>query len=565
MSSGTGALTTGYLGGTTGLGAWLGTRDHKRIAILFLGWSMGVFLLGMLYAVIMKLRAQSGLVDTHTYHELLTQHGVLMVFLFVVPAIPSILGHFALPLQLGASNMAMPSFSLWSFRFYALGTLCFLVSLFAGPVATGWTFLTPFALSGPGAFTLLAIGLCLAALGWLVTGLNIIVTVHVRRDAGMGFFGMPLFSWGVYLAGYLLAAVGSLFAIIIVYLALSRDFSGGIFGPDSNPLLWQNYFWFVTTPAAFFALLPAVGVISDMIAGIARKAFTGYRIVVGSMIALLGLSFVTWGVRMLGTGLSAENSVVFAALNLLTAIPVALIVYCWLATLHKGAVLCAPPTTFVVAFLLQAGIGTVMGLFLSSLSVGRYLSNTLFVTAQAHYVMMGGVMTALLAGLHWWWPKLTGRMYRTGMGRLARGPVHGGPEPGLHPAADPGRGRRAPGRLRPAAGAGRQRDGLVRGCLGDDPGSRAGGGQPLRLPVRRDPGPGQPVGRDHPGMADGFAAAGGELCRGADRGGRSLPGLTGRPAAGRPTEDLHSRVQVFAFAAWPPVRTGGVEDDDSIG
>ena len=356
MSSGSSALSQGYLAGSPGLGSWLGTRDHKRIALLFLGWSLGVFVLGLIYAIIMKLRAQSGIVDSHTYHQMLTQHGVLMVFLFVVPAIPSILGHFVLPLQLGAGNMALPGFSLWSFRFYALGTLLFLVSLFGGPVATGWTFTTPFALTGEGSFMLVALGLCLAALGWLTTGLNIILTVHTRRDAGMGFFAMPLFTWGVYLTGYLLTAVGSLFGIVILYLALSRAFAGGIFGPESDPLLWQNYFWFVTTPAAYFALLPAVGVISDMIAGLARKAFTGYRLVVGAMIALLGLSFVTWGVRMLGAGQSDETSVVFAFLNLATVVPVALIVYCWLATLHRGAVMCGAPTTYVVAFLLQAGI-----------------------------------------------------------------------------------------------------------------------------------------------------------------------------------------------------------------
>ncbi|HPF69846.1 MAG TPA: cbb3-type cytochrome c oxidase subunit I [Candidatus Krumholzibacteria bacterium] len=419
MSGGSGALNTGYLGGGDGLGGWLGTRDHKRIAVMFLVWSLGVFLLGLIYALIMKLRAQSGIIDTHTYHQMLTQHGVLMVFLFVVPAIPSILGHFVLPLQLGARNMALPGFSAWSFRFYALGTLLFLVSLFAGPTATGWTFLTPFSLGGTGAFMVMAVGLCLSALGWLTTGVNIVVTVHTRREAGMGFFAMPLFSWGVYLAGYLLAVVGSLFAIIIIYLGLSRAFAGGIFGPGSDPLLWQNYFWFVTTPAAYFALLPAVGVISDIVAGIARRGgFVGYRLTVGSMIALLALSFTTWGLRMLGTGLGDGNAVVFAALNLATVVPVAIIVYCWLATLHRGAVLCVAPTTFVAAFVLQAGIGAMMGLVLASLSVGRYLANTLFVTAQSHYLMMGGVMTALLAGLHWWWPKLTGRMFRQGLGRF---------------------------------------------------------------------------------------------------------------------------------------------------
>jgi len=409
----------GYLGGNDGFRGWFDTRDHKRIGMLFLCWTLGVFLLGALFAVIMKLRASSGLVDTPTYHKMLTQHGLLMVFFFVVPAIPSILGYFLLPLQLGAANLAVPRLSLCSLRIYAVGTLLFVMSIAVGAVSTGWTFMTPFALGGDGAFALLAVGLFFVALSWFMTGLNFIITVHYRRAEAMGFFDMPVLSWALYLTGYMLLAVGILFGIIVLYLASARTFGKGLFSTETDPLVWQNYFWFVTTPAAFFALLPAVGVISEVIAGISRKAVAGYRTLVGSMIALLAMSFVTWGVRLIGSGQDPATSFVFGALSILTVIPVALIVYSWLATLHRGSIACAAPTTFVVSFLLQAGIGAVMSLFLSSLAVGQYLANTLFVTAHSHYVMMGGVMTALLAGLHYWWPKLTGRRYHEGLGRFS--------------------------------------------------------------------------------------------------------------------------------------------------
>jgi cytochrome c oxidase subunit 1 len=235
----------------------------------------------------------------------------------------------------------------------------------------------------------------------------------------MGFFDMPVFSWSLYLTGFILTLTGVLFAIIMLYLASSRAFGKGLFAAGADPLLWQNYFWFVTTPAAFFALLPAVGVVTEVIAGMSRRPVVGYRTLVGALIALLGLGFVTWGVRLVGAGQAPEVSFVFAAFSVLTAVPAALIAYSWLATLYRGAVACAAPVTFSVAFILQAGIGVVMGLFLSSLALGAYLANTLFVTAQIHYVMMGGVLTAFLAGLHYWWPKMTGRTYSNLLGRLS--------------------------------------------------------------------------------------------------------------------------------------------------
>ena len=421
MSNGTAPAAAGdYLRGNDGFGGWFNTRDHKRIGMMFLAWILGAFLLGAIFAVNAKLKLLSGTdVDERLFQQTMTYHGLIMVFAFVVPAIPSVLGYFLLPLQLGADNMAMPRLSLLSLRAYGLGVLLIFASLFKGAVASGWTLNTPLILGDDGAFALLAFGLFFMGISWFLTGVNFLVTVHHKRAEGMGFFDMPLMAWGLYLTGYLLTVAGVTFAIIILYLAAAHATGRGLFSAGTDPLLWNNYFWFVTTPAAFFALLPAVGVVSEVIVGISRKAIAGYRTVVGAMIALLGLSFTTWGVHLIGSGQDPATSFTFAALNLLTVVPVALITYSWLATLHRGSVMCGAPTAYVVSFLLNAGIAVVTGLFLSSLSVGSYLINTAFAAAHLHYVMLGGVMSALLAGLHYWWPKMTGAHYQQLLGRIS--------------------------------------------------------------------------------------------------------------------------------------------------
>ena len=379
-------------------GGWFSTMDPQRIALMFLGWIAGMFLLGAIFAINMKLKAGTGdAVDPTFYHQTMTYHGLIMVFMFLVPAIPMVLGYGLLPRQLGAGDMALPFFTRCSLRFFMIGSVLMAVSLAFGAVDVGWMFRTPYSLTSGGAFAVLALGLFFMGLSWAVTGINFIVTVHNKRAAGMGFFQMPILSWSLYLTGYILAFAGLVFAIIIMYLAAAKVSGKGLFALGSNPLDWQNYFWFVTTPAAFFALLPAAGVITEVIAGISRKAVAGYRMVVGSLIALLALSFVTWGVHLIGSGQSQSTSFVFAFLSLLAVVPVALISYSWLSTLFRGSIACAPPTTFVVAFMLCGGAGAVMGLFLSALSVGSYLNNTMFATAHAHYVLLGGVTTAFLA------------------------------------------------------------------------------------------------------------------------------------------------------------------------
>ena len=401
-------------------GGWLNTTDHKKIGLSFLVWTLGLFLFGAVLATFLKLKIWHGMaLDLPLLRQMQTYHGVAMVFLVVIPIIPSVLGHFLLPLQLGAANLAVPALSRCSLRFYGLGTVLVMASLFVAPVATGWTFARPEVLAGGGSFVVLAAGLVLMALSWISTGVNFILTVHRRRAPGMGFFDLPILTWSLYLTSFVLVISGLVFGAGMVLLALASWRGEGLFSGDANPLVWQNIFWFATTPAAFFALVPAAGVITEVIAGMSRRAVVGYRAMVGSLMALVVTSFLIWGGHLVGTGQDAMTSFTFGVLSLLTVIPVALITYSWLATLFRGAVACAAPTTFVVAFLVNAGIGTALGLFLSNLSVGGYLAGTMFATAHIHYVMMGGVMTALLAGVHYWWPKFTGRSYDQGLGRAS--------------------------------------------------------------------------------------------------------------------------------------------------
>ncbi len=417
MSNGNAAA--GYLAGPTGPGAWFGTRDHKRVGMMYLGWTMGVLLLGLLFEVLLVIRSLGGMgADPAPIFRAITYQRLVLVFMFLAPVIPSTLGYFLLPLQLGARNMSLPGWSMWSLRLYVTGLVLVLASYLFGAVACGWTLATPLSLTAAGYFPLLAAGLALVGMSWFLTGVNFIVTVHQGRDPRLGFFDLPLSAWGIYLGAFLLTATGVMLAVIVLYLAAARSAGHGPFGPGSDPLAWRNYFWFVTRPAAFFALIPAAGVVLDVVAGMSRKAVVGYRLVVGSLIALLALGFSTWGIHLAGWGQAPQVTFVFSVLSVLVVIPAAVIAYCLLATLYRGAVACAAPMTFSVAFLLHAGIAVAITLFLGSPAPGAYLGTTMFATAQLNYVLWGGVLAALLAGLHFWWPKMSGHSLNQTVGRF---------------------------------------------------------------------------------------------------------------------------------------------------
>ena len=412
------AVSRSFLGGPGGIGDWYRSTDHKRISLMFMGWTAGAFLLALILSAMpaMKALGTSGL-GAKLFFQTLTYQRLIQVVAWLVPAIPAILGFFVLPLQLGARNMAFPILSRFSLRFYVSGLVFMILSMATCPVSSGWTLDTQLAMLDPGCFSLLMLGLFFMGMSWFVTGVNFLVTVHHGRREGMGFFDMPLTAWGLYLYSYLLVISGLIFGIIVMYLAASHVSTKGLFGWKADPMLWRTYFWFAIRPVAFFAMIPGVGVISDVISGVARKASTGYRTLVGAMIALTGIAVASYGASLIGQGLSPSGSLIFSFLSLLAAVPVALISITWLSTLYRGSITCAAPATFSVAFIFFAGLASLLGHFLASPSVGAFLGATMWVSAQLDYIIWGAAMTALMAGLHYWWPKLIGRPYHDGLAR----------------------------------------------------------------------------------------------------------------------------------------------------
>ena len=408
-----------FLGGPGGVSEWFQSTDHKRISLMFLAWTAGAFLLAMILAIVPLVKAVGGRgLSAQLIFETLTYQRLVHVVAWLVPAIPGIIGFFLLPLQIGAKNMAFPTLSRFSLRFYVIGLVLILASLASYPVGSGWTLDAHLSLLDPGAFGVLMVGLAFMGLSWFLTGVNFIVTVHHKRREGMGFFDMPLTSWGLYLFSYLLVMSGLIFGIIALYLAASWVTTEGLFGWKSDAIAWRTYFWFAIRPVTYFAMIPAVGIISDVISGVSRKASTGYRTLVGAMIGLTGIAVISYGASLMGQGLSPAGTLVFSALSLLAAVPVAIIAITWLSTLFRSSITCAVPNIFCNAFILHGGMAALLGLFLASPAVGVFLGATMFASAQLDYIIWGGVSSALMAGLHYWWPKMMGRKYSEDVARI---------------------------------------------------------------------------------------------------------------------------------------------------
>ncbi len=385
---------------------------NNNIAFKYLGLTAAMFLLGGLLAAFMKMGAGSGDSTSHAVlNQMLTYHGVVMSFLFLIPVIPTFFGFTMLPKQLKIEKMCCngkPGFTL-----YSVGSLLVIVSAMKFAVSTGWTFTPPYSLIDGGALATMSVGLVLVALSWAMTGMNFIKTVHKSE---VGFFDMPMLSVSLYLNSYLMLIGGLIFSVVIVLLSLANAFGIGPFAGQFSTTLMQNSFWFAVTPLLFFALIPAVGIISDVIAGLTNRTLVSKKSVTWSLAALAVLSFASWGTHI---DQGKTLGFVFSAMGLLTAVPIALITYSWIATLSRGEVSCQPATRFTVAFLVSCGIGILSTLFTNNMSIGSYLSSTMFTTAQIHYLMVGGVVTSVLAGLHFWWTDITGKEIRVSLGKLS--------------------------------------------------------------------------------------------------------------------------------------------------
>ncbi|MDH3628783.1 MAG: cytochrome c oxidase subunit I [Acidobacteriota bacterium] len=412
-----------YFNHSSGIMSWLFTLDHKRIGVMYLASILSAFFLGGMLALLVRtelLTPGKTIVDPDFYNQLFTLHGAVMIFLFIIPGIPAALGNLVLPLMLGAKDVAFPRLNLASWWMWITGALFSMTSMILGAVDTGWTFYTPYSTTTSTAVISMLTGVFILGFSSIFTGLNFIVTIHKLRPKVMTWFKMPLFLWGLYGTAVMQVLATPVLGITGLLLIAERAMGVGIFDPalGGDPVLFQHFFWFYSHPAVYIMILPAMGVISELISVFSRRHIFGYRFIAFSSIAIAILSFLVWGHHMF-TGMSPLANMVFSLLTFSVSIPSAIKIFNWLATMYKGAIVLKTPMYYALAFLFLFTIGGLTGLFLGMLSVDIHLHDTYFVVAHFHYVMFGGTVIAFMGGLHYWWPKMFGRMYNEASAKLA--------------------------------------------------------------------------------------------------------------------------------------------------
>jgi cytochrome c oxidase subunit 1 len=414
-----------YLNIHYGIRSWLFTTDHKRIALLYLMSITFFFFIGGAFATLIRLELitpAGDLVTSDTYNKMFTMHGIMMVFFFLLPAVPAVLGNFLVPLMIGAKDLAFPKINLLSWYLFIIGGGIALWAMIVGGVDTGWTFYTPFSTTFSNTHVIgAAVGILIAGFSSIFTGLNFIVTIHRMRAPGMTWFRLPLFLWSNYATSIIMILGTPVLAITLVLVALERVFHIGIFDPalGGDPVLFQHMFWFYSHPAVYIMVLPAMGVVSELISVFSRKPVFGYKFVAFASVAIAVFGFLVWAHHMFVAGISVYAAMVFSILSYLVAIPSAVKVFNWTATLYKGAISYRTPMLYAFGFIGLFTMGGLTGLFLAALGVDVHVTDTYFVVAHFHYIMVGGTVMAYLGGMHYWWPKMTGRMYPEGWAKLS--------------------------------------------------------------------------------------------------------------------------------------------------
>lgn len=414
-----------YLTNGQTVASWLLTGDHKRIAMLYLVSVTLFFLVGGVAALMFRLELLTPKGDMfipEQYNRLFTLHGVMMVFFFLIPAVPAVLGNFLIPIMIGARDLAFPKLNLASWYIYVIAGICAIIALIQGGVDTGWTFYTPYSSTYSNtAVTAAVLAAFIAGFSSILTALNFIVTVHTMRAPGLTWFRLPLFVWAHYATSLIIILGTPVLAITLLLLGLERVCGVGIFDPrlGGDPILFQHLFWFYSHPAVYIMVLPAMGVISEMVACAAQKKVFGYEFVAFSSLAIAVLGFLVWGHHMFVTGQSMYAGFVFSFISMLVAIPSAIKVFNWTATIYKGSIVWNTVTMYVLGFLGLFTIGGLTGLFLATIAVDVHLHDTYFVVAHFHYIMVGGSVMGYLGGIHFWWPKMTGRMFPEFFGKLS--------------------------------------------------------------------------------------------------------------------------------------------------
>jgi cytochrome c oxidase subunit 1 len=416
-----------YLNHDHSITSWLFTLDHKRIGLLYLVTITLMFLLGgaLAGAIRLELLTPKGdFLTADTYNKAFTAHGIIMLFFFLIPSIPAVLGNFLVPLMIGAKDVAFPRLNLLSYYLYFAGAVIALTALLLGGVDTGWTFYTPFSSTYSNSYVIvMAVGLFVVGFSSILTGLNFIITVHRMRCPGLVWFRLPLFIWSIYATSVVQLLGTPVIAVTLGLLGVERTLGVGIFDPrlGGDPILFQHLFWFYSHPAVYIMILPSLGVTSEVIATFSRKNVFGYHIIAFSSIAIAVFGFIVWAHHMFTTGMSPYAAMVFSLLTFSVAIPSGIKVFSWLATMYGGSISFDTPMIYAFGFLGLFTIGGLTGLFLSTLGTDIHLHDTYFIVAHFHYIMVGGAIMGYMAGIHYWWPKMTGKLYSEFWGKLSAG------------------------------------------------------------------------------------------------------------------------------------------------
>jgi cytochrome c oxidase subunit 1 len=406
-----------YLNETTGIMSWLLTKDHKRIAVMYLISTTFMFFVGGAAISIDRLNLmnpQGGLVSPDTYNRLFTAHGVIMLFFFLVPVVPAFLANFALPMMIGAKDMALPRLNLFSWYVYIFGAAWELFTLIYGGVDTGWTFYTPYSSrSSHYNVTFALTGVVIVGFSSIFTAVNIIVTTHKLRAPGMTWWRLPIFVWTLYSTSFIIILAVPVLTTVLLLVIIERFIQIGIFDPalGGDPVLFQHLFWFYGHPAVYIQILPGMGIVSEVITCFSRKNIYGYTAIVLSSFGIATISFLVWAHHMFVAGISMYAAFVFSLLSYLVAVPSAIKVFNWTATLYKGSISFEAPMLYALGFVALFTAGGITGLFLAALGMDLHVHDTYFVVAHFHFIMVGGAVMAFMGGLHYWWPKITGRMY----------------------------------------------------------------------------------------------------------------------------------------------------------
>ena len=413
-----------YLNWQKGILSWLFTLDHKRIAILYMITIFSFFFIGGIFALLMRLELFSigeTIMKSGLYNQIMTYHGAIMVFMVIIPGIPAFLGNFALPLQIGAKDVAFPRINLLSWYCLVIGSLVALLSLVLGGLDTGWTFYTPYSIQSNTAVVPVVLGTFIIGFSSILTGLNFIVTIHKLRAPGMSFFRMPLFVWALYSTAIIQVLATPVLGITLLLLATERILGVGIFNPSmgGDPVLFQHFFWFYSHPAVYIMILPAMGVISELIAAFSRQKIFGYKAVVFSSLGIAAVSFFVWGHHMFVSGQSEWANIIFSLLTMLVGVPTAVKIFNWVATLFKGSLKFDTPMLYAMGFLFLFLIGGVTGIMLATIAFDVHTHDTYFVVAHFHYVMVGGSIMGIMGGLYYWFPKIFGKLYEEIWGQIS--------------------------------------------------------------------------------------------------------------------------------------------------